>query len=188
MGFFGWLLGRKSAPAQQPPPAPVAPPPQPPSAKDILAALQHADDMVATGVPAAVTSRVHRVTSTIRKTLPRMSSEGMQSNDSYSLMATATDYLPEALSAYQRLPRDWADTRPIENGKTALMLLIDQLDLLGWTMEKIYDAINTADAAALIANGRFLQAKFGGQTHGGSLTLGDAPVASTPANPLDLTP
>ncbi|MEZ5200553.1 MAG: hypothetical protein R2742_04265 [Micropruina glycogenica] len=46
-------------------------------------------------------------------------------------MATATDYLPEAIGAYLRLPRDWADSRPVENGKTPLLLLIDQLDPLG---------------------------------------------------------
>ena len=49
--------------------------------------------------------------------------------EAYSVMATATDYLPEAIGAYTRLPRQWADSRPIENGKTSLMLLIDQLDL-----------------------------------------------------------
>ena len=42
------------------------------------------------------------------------------SPEAYSVMATATDYLPEAVGAYLRLPRHWADTRPIENGKTSL--------------------------------------------------------------------
>ena len=76
-------------------------------------------------------------------------------------MATATDYLPEAIGGYLRLPRQWADSRPIEAGKTSLMLLIDQLDLLSATMDRIFDAVVRVDADALIAHGRFLQDKFG---------------------------
>jgi len=77
------------------------------------------------------------------------------------VVATATDYLPEAIGGYLRLPRDWADSRPVEGGKTALLILVDQLDLLAVTMDAIYDAANTTDAAALITHGRFLQEKFG---------------------------
>ncbi len=80
-------------------------------------------------------------------------------------MATATDYLPEAIGGYLRLPRQWADSRPVDRGKTSLMMLIDQLDLLGATMDKVFDAVNRADAAALIAHGRFLEEKFGHCLH-----------------------
>ena len=93
--------------------------------------------------------------------MPRLRNLGLGSPEAYSVMATATDYLPEAISGYLRLPRDWADSRPVEAGKTSLMLLIDQLDLLGSTMDKIFDAVVRVDAAALIAHGRFLQEKFG---------------------------
>jgi len=88
-------------------------------------------------------------------------------------VATATDYLPEAVGGYLRLPREWADTRPIDGYKTSLMVLVDQLELLGSTMDKILDAANRSDAQALIAHGRFLQAKFG-QTAGPDLTIGPA--------------
>jgi hypothetical protein len=53
------------------------------------------------------------------------------------------------------------------------MVLVDQLELLGSTMDKILDAANRSDAQALIAHGRFLQAKFG-QTAGPDLTIGPA--------------
>ena len=86
-------------------------------------------------------------------------------------VATATDYLPEAVGGYLRLPRDWADTRPIDGYKTSLMVLVDQLELLASTMDKILDAANRADAQALIAHGMFLQAKFGTPS-GPDLTLG----------------
>lgn len=70
----------------------------------------------------------------------------------------------------------------MEAGKTPLMLLIDQLDLLGITMEKIYDAANRTDAEALITHGRFLQDRFG---HGPA-TPAPAPPPPVSSNPLDL--
>ena len=91
-------------------------------------------------------------------------------------MATATDYLPEAVGGYLRLPREFADTRPIDGGKTSLMVLIDQLDLLAATMDKIFDAVVRADADALVAHGRFLEEKFGSASTGGALDVGSAPL------------
>lgn len=136
--------------------------PAAPTEADILTALDRVEAMVAAmGVPAAVTARVRRVSSTVRQTMPRLRNLGLGSPQAYSVMATATDYLPEALGGYLRLPREWADSRPLEDGKTALMLLIDQLDLLGSTVEKIFDAVVRMDAQALIVHGRFLQEKFG---------------------------
>jgi len=150
----------------------VAPPL--PTDKDILAALNRVNAMLREGnAPPVVISRVVRIARTIHQTLPRLNDLGLGSQDGYSLMATATDYLPEAVGGYLRLPREWADTRPIDGNKTSLMVLIEQLELLGVTMDKIFDAANRADAQALIAHGQFLEAKFGHSSTGGpDLTLG----------------
>lgn len=134
----------------------------PPTEQDILAALNRVNAMLTEGnAPPVVTTRVQRIARTIRDTLPQLRNLGVGTMESYSVMATATDYLPEAVGGYLRLPRDWANSRPIEGGKTALMVLIDQLELLASTMGKMLDAANRADAQALIAHGRFLQEKFG---------------------------
>ncbi len=169
MGLRSWLRGRKDAPEQ----AEYAVPP-PPTDKDILAALNRVNAMLREGnAPPVVISRVVRIARTIHQTLPRLNDLGLGSYDGYSIMATATEYLPEAVGGYLRLPREWADTRPIEGSKTSLMILIEQLELLGVTMDKIFDAANRADAQALIAHGRFLEAKFGHSSAGGpDLTLG----------------
>jgi len=173
--FFARLTGRKA----EPEPVPV---PRAPTNDDLLQALVRVEQLVADGaVPAVVASRVNRVIRTVRETIPRLGNLG-GSVQAYSVMATATDYLPEAIGGYLRLPRQWADSRPVDRGKTSLMILIDQLDLLGSTMDKVADAVNRADAAALIAHGRFLQEKFGTGASGGSLALG--PTESTP--PPDL--
>lgn len=159
MGFWDRLLGRDdpSAPVEGADEVAAAP-----TEADINAALEGVEGLVNDpAVPAVVRARALRVTRTVRNTLPRLALLGMGSYDAYSVVATATDYLPEAIGGYLRLPRDWADSRPVDGGKTSLLLLVDQLDLLATTLDAIYDAANTTDAAALISNGRFLQARFG---------------------------
>ena len=185
MGFKDWVA--KMTGRLEPEPVAVTPSPAAPTEQDIMNALDRAEAMVTGGVvPAPVQSRVKRITSTVRQTMPRLRNLGLGSPEAYSVMATATDYLPEAISGYLRLPRDWADSRPIEAGKTSLMLLIDQLDLLASTMDKIFDAVVRVDAAALVAHGRFLQEKFGhpGNTPTAPPTM--SPPSDTPRSSLDL--
>ena len=148
--------------------------PAPPTEQDIRAALNQVYAMLReANAPPVVVSRVERIARTINQTLPRISQLGLGSEEGYSVVATATDYLPEAPQSYLRLPRDWADTRPIDGPKTALLILIEALELLGVTMYQILDAANRADAQALIAHTRFLDAKFGHSSSGGpDLTLG----------------
>lgn len=171
MGAFGDLLarltGRPSAPA-----TPVSTVPAVPTAADLLTALDRVEALVADGaVPSPVSSRVNRVARVVRDAIPRLERLGAGSEQAYLVMATATDYLPEAVGGYLRLPREWANSRPVDNGRTSLMVLIDQLDLLARTMDKVLDAVNRSDAAALIAHGRFLTEKFGHQSSGGQLEV-----------------
>lgn len=198
MGFLDWVRGvNEKLEPQGVTNAPVVP-----SENDILNALDRTEQLAREAkLHPFVLARVGRVARVIRETLPRMKSTGLGTTESYAVMATATDYLPEALGSYLRLPRDWADSRPIEDGKTSLMLLIDQLDLLAATMDKFLDAVARVDADALVAHGRFLQARFGHESTGGELDLsaGAAPIAPRHApgpgpapsgppstNPLDL--
>ena len=148
-------------------------PPVPTSA-ELIAQLDSFEESIDDRVPAAVESRVARVAATVRETIPRLDQLGAGSYQAHTVVATATSYLPEAVGAYLRLPRSWADTRPVSNGKTSLMVLCDQLDLLGYKMDQVFDAVCRADAAALVAHGQFLAEKF---ATGGALDLG---VASVP--------
>ena len=93
--------------------------------------------------------------------IPRLDQLGAGSATAHTVVRTATSYLPEAVAAYLRLPRDFADRRPVSNGKTSLTILCDQLDLLGAKMDDVFDAACRADADALIAHGQFLAEKFG---------------------------
>jgi hypothetical protein len=154
--LLGWLTGRGDDTTPGPPVR------RPPTSDELLQAVTDVEALVAReAVPAAVASRVGRVTATVRQTVPRLDRLGIGSLEAYSVVATATDYLPEAVGGYLRLPRDWANSRPVDEGRTALMVLIDQLDLLARTMEQVADAVNRQDAAALVAHGRFLAERFG---------------------------
>ncbi len=126
-----------------------------------LAALDALQATMAGKVPGPVDARVHRVANTVRETLPRLDQLGAGSATAHTVVRTATSYLPEAVAAYLRLPREFADRRPVSNGKTSLTILCDQLDLLGAKMDDVFDAACRADADALIAHGQFLAEKFG---------------------------
>ena len=131
-----------------------------------------------------VASRVRRVDRVVRDTIPRLGSLGAGSPQAYSVMATATDYLPEAVGGYLRLPRQFADNRPVDRGKSSLMLLIDQLDLLASTMDKVFDAVCRDDAAALVAHGRFLARRSSGPPRrAAALDVGSAPRPAMPTAP-----
>ena len=179
-GFLGRLFGRGQNNEQ----GDRLVVPAPPTSEDLLASLDRVESMVAAGaVPAPVASRVRRVDQVVRDTIPRLPSLGAGSPQAYSVMATATDYLPEAVGGYLRLPRQFADNRPVDRGKSSLMVLIDQLDLLAATMDKVFDAVCRADADALVAHGRFLSEKFGSASTGGALDVGSAPVPPMPGTP-----
>jgi hypothetical protein len=150
--------------------------PHVPAGEELLASVERIEADIATAarqnrVPDLVTSRVRRICATARETIPRLDQLGGDQRDVHSVMATVTSYLPEALGAYLRLPRSFADRRPVDRGKTSLMVLVDQLDLLAVTMDNIFEAACRADAEALVAHGRFLEEKFGHPATGGGLNL-----------------
>jgi hypothetical protein len=179
--FFKDLLGALTGRREPAEPPPLELPPVPTSA-DLLARIGEIEadvsQQVAQGrVPELVASRVRRVCATARDVVPALDRLGAGNRDAHSVMATVTSYLPEALGGYLRLPRAYADRRPVDGGKTSLMVLVDQLDLLAATMDKILDAVYRADADALVAHGRFLAEKFGHSSLDQLGTPGGGPAA-----------
>lgn len=175
MGVRDWFAGRRRRAEEAEQAAQAAETgavTAPPTEQQVLASLNRVNAMLAAAkAPPVVTARVVRVARTINDALPRLRNLGLGSPEAYSVVSTATTYLPESVGAYLRLPREWADTRPIDGRRTSLMVLVDQLELLGSTMDEILDAANRADAQALLAHGMFLEAKFG-HSSGADLTLG----------------
>lgn len=77
------------------------------------------------------------------------------------LVQTAVDYLPSMLEHYLNLPAAFARFHPLQNGKTARQLLIEQLTLMEEQLQNIARDIYTGDTDALLAHSRFLNEKFG---------------------------
>ncbi|MEP6649808.1 MAG: hypothetical protein ABJA74_07820 [Lapillicoccus sp.] len=184
MGIGSWF-GFGSRSAQQPQPQ-TEPAHKVPTSQDLLDAVDRVEQQARDGkAPAMVQSRLGRVARTVRDTVPRLDTLGQGSPQAYNVMATATNYLPDAIGGYLRLPRQWADSRPVDRGKTPLMILIDQLDLLGATMDKVFDAVCRADAEALVVHGRFLEEKFGSGAAGGDLRIGPTSLPAMPGSAAD---
>jgi len=115
-------------------------------------------------LPAPVMAKLLRIQQEITDLLPVAAQFPTGSQDLFVIQRTATDYLPATLQAYLALPPQYASTKVVQNGETALQVLGDQLDLLGSKMDEITDAVHKQDSDRLLANGRFLEERFGSKS------------------------
>jgi hypothetical protein len=135
----------------------------------IARALDEAVQMTSGRLPSDVQVRVTEIRREIIELLPRTAAFPLGSEDLYVIERTATDYLPATLRAYLALPEASATTLLPEIGKTPLQLLREQVQLLDDRLDEITEAVRTQDADQLVANGRFLEERFGQKA--GDLTL-----------------
>jgi hypothetical protein len=112
-------------------------------------------------VPPAIQAKLQNIADTIYGILPHYAEFPPGSPDLFVVGRTATDYVPSALQAYLSLPRAYATLHKMPNGKTADEVLSDQLTLIAAKMDEVADAVHKKDSDALLANGRFLEEKFG---------------------------
>ena len=128
---------------------------------DVRKALGEQMKTIGGKVPDEVVAKVSSIQDTILTLLPRVERLPAGSEDLFIVQRTALEYLPTALEAYLHLPRAYATLKPVENGKTASKVLLDQLTLLEGKMNEISDDIARNDSDRPLANGRFLAEKFG---------------------------
>jgi hypothetical protein len=83
------------------------------------------------------------------------------SEDLYILERTVVEYLPNTLDAYLALPPGYAHAAVSPDGKTALQALWEQLNLLDRKLDEIAFSLNRHTLDRLVANGRFLEERFG---------------------------
>jgi hypothetical protein len=124
-------------------------------------ALDDAVRMTSGRLPSDVQARVVEIRQEIFALLPRTAAFPVGSEDLYVIQRTATEYLPDTLQAYLALPDDYASSRRLQGGKTPLQLLRQQLDLLDQKLGEITDAVHQQDSDRLVANGLFLEERFG---------------------------
>jgi hypothetical protein len=141
---------------------------------DVRKALDHEVHAVSGRVPAEVFTKVQSIQQIILGILPRSGALPPGSPELFVVERTATDYLPTALESYLNLPRAYATLHPVQDGKTAKQVLLDQLTLLESKMSEVADDVHRNDTDRLLANGRFLEERFGRS----ALSL-DNPAASS---------
>jgi len=96
----------------------------------------------------------------ITEILPRLAAAQGFDDNLYTVRETVLRYLPETLANYAALPPAFRATRVLKEGKTARDLLTQQLTILDDRLKEVLDNVARGDAEALLANGRFLEAKF----------------------------
>ena len=112
-------------------------------------------------VAADVYNEVGSICRSIVETLPQNGTGIDPADPNVNLIRqTALNYLPQALDAYLAIPRMYAEGRPVQDGKTAHDILMDQLKLMDSKMKEMANAIAQNDTERLLANARFVQERF----------------------------
>src|SRR5919108_865752 len=128
---------------------------------DLQQALDAQVRAVTGKVPAEVMAKVLSIRKTILEMLPHSGNLPPGSPQWFIVERTATNYLPNSLESYISLPRLYATRQPVQNGKTPKDILLDQLTLIESKMREVAEDMHRNDADRLLANGRFLEDRFG---------------------------
>jgi hypothetical protein len=127
----------------------------------IRSALAGVESLAKRSAPVEVADRVAAIGLVIREVADRQTTLTGSSPQLFAVLRTATDYLPTAVEAYLRLPQGYARTRPLADGRTALEVLLGQLNLLEKEMVDVADAVTQNDIDRLLTHERFLTERFG---------------------------
>ena len=127
----------------------------------LRASLERLDKESSKRLPPELAAKVEQISQTILDILPKVGSSKIDRQDLFALERTVSDYLPSTIDAYLTLPRAYANSRVVQDGKTPKDLLGDQLDLIEEKMEAISEAVSKDDLNKLLTQGRFLEDRFG---------------------------
>ncbi len=135
----------------------------------IRRSLDRAYQMTHGRLPVDAQSKVAEIRREILELLPHAALFPPGSPDLFVLRRMAVDYLPTTIEAYLALPPGYAAERVVQGGKTPLQIMRDQLEVLDAKMDEITEAVHRRDSDRLLANGLFLEERFGVRRDG--LTL-----------------
>ena len=118
-------------------------------------------------VPPEVMIRLRRIELAIRsEILPRLEVLPLGSHELYLVERTASAYLPAALDAYLCLPAGYVSPLPGTEGRSALDILLEELDVLEAGMRSVAATVHRADMTRLLVHQHFLNARFQGEQEG----------------------
>jgi hypothetical protein len=104
--------------------------------------------------------RVVGIRDAIVFTLDHAGQAGEADPDVYLVRQTARAYLPEALSTYLALPREYAEQHHLDNGRTSHDVLLEQLQLMDRNTRKVAEGLIRRNSQQLLAHGRFLTERY----------------------------
>lgn len=114
-------------------------------------------------LPPEAGQRLERILDMAAEVWPRLKdlqAQGLvQVENRSQLKQTLTMFLPELVTNYLKLPTAYARTYKVD-GKTPLMLMNDQLDLLETHVRDIRDHVYAKDIDSLLSHGKFLREKL----------------------------
>ncbi len=177
-----WIGGTGRRHRRLPPPAPVqmVPPPRPkpaPLPPKPKRALTDVSRLGLNRLPPSVQMKIGQIRRKVDAILQYSEEFPVGSEDLYLVEHTATDYLPQTLDAYLRLPPA-SHNQPVEpGGRTAWEELWSQLNLMERKLDDVAAELKRKNADQLLANGKFLEERF----RAAGLELNPAPV--TPEKP-----
>ncbi|HEY8677933.1 MAG TPA: hypothetical protein VIN39_04795 [Candidatus Dormibacteraeota bacterium] len=129
--------------------------------KRVQQALSNEIAAVSGRVDPEIMTRVLRIELAIRtEILPKLDCLPLGSPELYLVERTACDYLPTAVDAYLRLPTGYVSSQPGSHGRTALEVLLEELELLEAEMRSVAETVHRRDMDRLLAHKRFLAERF----------------------------
>ena len=144
-----------------------APPDQgpPPDAEHLRRALdEQADLLTGPDVSDVVRVRVRRTLDSTRDLLELSTDDAVR-----EVAGRAVAWVAESVGALQRLPRVFAAAHAVVGEHAPLLRTVDQLDLLGLTLDRAYDAVHRHDAEGLDAQLAVLVERFPARTRAAAL-------------------
>jgi hypothetical protein len=134
-------------------------------------------------LPASLQAKVLELCTSLEQLLSQWerSKGALSLQEGFHARHIAISYLPDALKTYLSIPPQYASSRVIQDGKTAVDIFRGTLVELEGKVAQLADDLASQDAHAFLAHSQFLHDKFGAP--------GVIPApALTPAKPLESTP
>lgn len=134
-------------------------------------------------LPASLQAKVLELCSALEQLLAQWerSKGALSLQEGFYARHIAISYLPDALKTYLSIPAQYANSRPIKDGKTAIDIFRGTIVELEGKVAQLADDLASQDAHAFLAHSQFLHEKFG------STGVLSAPTLE-PAKTLENTP
>jgi hypothetical protein len=129
------------------------------SDKDIIARLALIAKQAQKALPPAIAHDVQEICETLTQALPLVAELKGAGSLSYDVRTTATEFLPQTLEAYTKMPPALRATIRIDD-KNAAQMLADQIETLKIGLHDMMTNLAPKDMNKIAANGEFLRQKF----------------------------